>query len=351
MTGSPELTDSLDADPVEVARFLALTDPAFFRHEYGTFRPDMSVFVQARLDGQLIGTQGVVPYPLYVGGKPLMSGRTERAMVDPSWRVGGLFAQLLRMCASRGADKGYDLLWGMTGLKVPFQHNGFLHFDDFYEHALLCIAPTRIADDLRALQAPRMRVAKLAAVAPSLFLRAASSIARRANLEIVPRPRRDGDVDELYKQLRGRTPLVVMRHAPPFLEWVHGCRPLERFYGYDGQALAAYAYVDVSGRTTATLLDFAARDATSMRTLIRTISRAMAERGVAFLYATYNIRNPLLARQRRWLLLHGFIPFYRGGGFVVRPVRFHDYNYLADLSRWYITRLWNVLYYQPRRER
>lgn len=346
MTSAPELMDSLEADPTEVTRFLALRDPRFFDHEYRTFRPDLSVFIQARLDGRLIGTQGLVPYPLYAGGKPLLSGRTERAMVDQKWRTGGLFAQLIRLCASRGADKGYDLLWGMTGLKVPFQHNGFLYFDNFYEHAMLCIAPARVAGDLRRQQPRRMRAVKIASAIPSLGLRAAASLGKRAELDVVPRPRRDDDVDELYRCMRGRTPLVVMRHLPPFLDWMHGARALERFYAYDGQALAAYAYVDLSGGTTATMLDFAACDARSMRTLIRTIVHALAERGVAFLHVCYNVTNPLLARQRTWLVREGFVPFHRGGGFVVRPVRFQDYNYLADLSRWYITRLWNALYYQ-----
>lgn len=348
MTDAPVLTDSIHTDPAEVARFLALRDPRFFDHEYRTFRPDLSVFIQARQGGRLIGTQGLVPYPLFVGGKPLLSGRTERAMVDPKWRTGGLFAQLMRLCTSRGTEKGYDLLWGMTGLKVPFQHNGFLFFEDFYEHAFSCISPAHVAADLRREPASRRRAAKLAAVVPSLGLRAAARIAGRAELDVTSRPRRDEDVDELYRQMRGKTPLVVMRHLPSFLDWLHGARPLERFYAYDGQDLAAYAYVDVSGGSTATLLDFAARDARSMRTLVRTIVRALSPRGVAFLHVCYNVLNPLLARQRTWLVLEGFVPFHRGGGFVVRPLRFQDNNYLADLSRWYITRLWNVLYYQPR---
>lgn len=346
MTSMPELTDSLDANPAEVARFLSLRDPRFFDYEYRRFRPELAVFVQARLDGRLIGTQGLVPYPLFVGSKPLMSGRTERAMVDPKWRTGGLFAQLMRLCASQGAGKGHDLLWGMTGLKVPFQHNGFLFFDNFYEHALLCIGPSQIAEDLRRTQQPRMMAAKLAVAGPSLWLRAAASVGRSARLDITSKPRGDSDVDELYRQLRGKMPLVVIRHAPAFLEWINGGRTIEHFYAYDGQTLAAYAYVDVSAGTTATLLDFAARDAKSMRTLIQTLVRAMSLRGVAFLYVSYNVTNPLLARQRNWLVLNGFVPFFRGGGFVVRQLRFADYNYLSDLSRWYITRLWNTLYHQ-----
>jgi hypothetical protein len=171
-------------------------------------------------------------------------------------------------------------------------------------------------------------------------------LARGAELDVVPTPRNDRDVDELYRQLRGRMPLVVMRHDPAFLAWLGAGRGLERFYAYDGQELAAYAYVDVSSPTKATILDFAARDAKSMRTLVRAVVRAMSRRGIAFLYVSYNVTNPLLARQRNWLVLAGFVPFHRGGGFVVRPLRFQDYNYLGDLSRWYITRLWNVLFHQ-----
>lgn len=341
----PQLMDSLDVDPAEVGAFLGVTDRRFFDHEYRRFRPDLAVFIHARLADRIIGTQGMVPFPLSIGGRPVISGRVEWAVIDPAWRTGALFAQLMRTCASRGADKGYDLIWGGTHFKVPFQRNGFLFFDGYYEHALLCLAPGQIAEDLRRHQRRRMWAAKLAAVGPSLGLRAAASIGRRAELDVVRRPRGDRDVDELYKRISGRTPLVVTRHLPAFIEWLlEGPRRIERIYAYDGQACAAYAYVDVTDRTTAKLLDFCARDAPSMRTLLDAIARELTERGFAFLYAGYNATNPLLARQRRWLLLNGFVPIYRGGGFVTRPLRCQDFNYLGDLSRWYITMLWNEMY-------
>lgn len=341
----PDLIDSLDIDPVELSAFLKVKDQRFFEHEYLKFRPDLSVFIQARLDGRLLGTQGLVPFPLSMGGRPVMSGRTEWAVVDSMWRSGGLFAQLMRLCASRGAEKGYDLLWGGTHYKVPFQRNGYLFFERYYEHALLCLTPSQVAADLRRTQPGGMRAAKLAAAGPSLWLRAAASVGRRAELDVVSRPRGDGDVDALYRRLIGKTPLVVMRHLPAFVDWLlTGPRTIERFYVYDGTACAAYAYVDVTDGTTASILDFAACDARSMRALIRAIGGAMSARGVAFLYVCYNATNPLLARQRRWLVLNGFVPVYRGGGFAIRPLRCQDFNYLGDLSRWYITMLWNELY-------
>lgn len=345
-TGAPELADSIIVDSVELAKFLQLDDPGFFDYEYRRFLPDRAVFVQARLDGQLLGTQGLMPCPLMVGGRRVMTGRAELAMVAPRWRTGRLFGQLVNLAASRGAEKGHELIWGTTGQKVPFQRNGFLYFDDFYQHALLCIAPGRIREDLRRPQDDRMRAAKLASAAPSLGLRAVSMMGACAELEIVSRSRADADVDQLYQHLRGKLPLVVLPHDPAFLDWLleGGGRTIERFYAYDGRTLAAYAYVDQSEGTTAMMVDFAARDAPSMRALIRAIVSRLAPRGIAFLHTGYNVRNPLLARQQRWLVASGFVPFYRGGGFVIRPLRFADFNYLGDLSRWYITGLWFVLH-------
>jgi len=347
MTGLA-LTDSTTADPAEIARFLALSDPAFYDYEYRRFRPSQSVFVQAQKDGRLVGTQALVPYPLLVDGEPLMSGRSERTMVDTTLRGGGVFSKLMEMCARCGGEKGLQLIWGTTTAKVPFQRNGFLFFSGFYEHAFLCVTPTRIYMDLAHEKTRNVRIAKLAATLPSLVLRAAARGMPARELQVVSRPYRDSDVDELYTSLRRDAPLVVMQHEPRFLAWVldEGGRQIERFHAYDGTVLAAYAYVDVTARSSATLLDFAARDPASLRAVIRAAEHHLLSIGTAYLHARYNVMNPLLAQQRRWLISSGFVPVHRGGGFVIRPLAFQDFNYLSDLTRWYITELWFQLYPQ-----
>jgi GNAT superfamily N-acetyltransferase len=339
------LDDSLEVDPDEVAAFLGLGDPRFFEFEYRRYRPDLSVFIQARVDGRLVGTQALVPYPLRISGKPVMTGRSERTMVDSSLRGTGAFRQLMRRCAARGEEKGLSLIWGTTTAKVPFQRAGFLYFDRFYEHALLCTAPSRVPADVRAPQPPKLRAAKLACAVPSLAMRAVSVVCQ-PRLEVASTLRHAGDVDALYDDLRGETPLVTMHHEASFLDWLleQSGHAVRRYYAYDGATLVAYAYVALGHDSTATFLDFAARNAAGMISLVRAIVGDVARDGVVFLHARYNARNPLLARQRRWLILAGFMPFFRGGGFVVRPLCFDDFNYLSDLSRWYITELWFQLY-------
>jgi hypothetical protein len=137
-----------------------------------------------------------------------------------------------------------------------------------------------------------------------------------------------------------------MHQDERFAAWLlrEGGRTVVRYYGYAGDVLMAYAYVDLSERSTARLIDFAARDAASLRALLDSLIRDLKQHPAVFLHVAYNFRNPLLARLRTVLLFTGFVPFYRGGGFVIRPLDFSDPVYFADLSSWYITPMWAQLY-------
>ena len=132
-----ELTDSVAVDATEVTNFLGLSDPAFLAYEYQQYLPDCAVFVQARSDGRLIGTLALMPYPLVIGGRVMMTGHAERGRVDPAYRGGGLFPALTEKCAQAAAAKGLQFIWGSTTGKMAFQRVGFLFFEGFYEHAML----------------------------------------------------------------------------------------------------------------------------------------------------------------------------------------------------------------------
>lgn len=340
------LSSTVDGDPAELAQFLGLPEPAFFDYEYRRYLPDRCVFIEARQNGRLVGTQALVPYPLVISGREMMTGRSERTMVSEEFRGGGVFTRLMARCVDEGHNRGLHFIWGTTTAKVPFQRNGFLFFDSFNEHALLCVRPkSAFAEVLRA-RLTKVHLAKVSAAPASVALQFASRLRRRCESRMQSRPNQSRDVDQLLEDLRGEQPLIVLRHDERFLAWAleESGRRIRRFYVYAGTTLLAYAYVDTSTPDTSRILDFAARDEQSLRSLVDHIVTELAGDGCSYLYVTYNARNSLLARFRRWLIASGFIPVYRGGGFVVRPLIFHDFNYLNDLSRWYVTGLWFTLY-------
>jgi hypothetical protein len=342
----PELTDSIIGDGVEIAEFLALPDPGFFEYEYQAYQRDHAVFIQARQDGRLVGTQALMPYPLVVGGRIMLSGRSERTKVDASQRGGGLFPELMRTCGARGEQKGLQFIWGTTILKSVFQRVGFAFFDGFYERALLCVNPAAAPADLRMEQRKSLRAAKAVTAAPSLLARIVSLTAAGGRLEFRSEPRDAMDVFKLFERLRAGGPLVVMHHEERLLHWLfdESGRTIKRYYAYRGADLVAYAYVDVSNGTTCDMIDFGAQDIASLRRLVHRVVRDLSAGGAAFLQVTYNSTNPILRRLRTGLMLAGFVPFYRKGGFVTKPLGYNDLNYLNDLSRWYITGMWFQLY-------
>jgi hypothetical protein len=137
-----------------------------------------------------------------------------------------------------------------------------------------------------------------------------------------------------------------MHHEERLLHWLfdESGRTIKRYYAYRGADLVAYAYVDVSNGTTCDMIDFGAQDIGSLRRLVHRVVRDLSAGGAAFLQVTYNSTNPILRRLRTGLMLAGFVPFYRKGGFVTKPLGYNDLNYLNDLSRWYITGMWFQLY-------
>jgi hypothetical protein len=340
----PQLTDSTSADPREIAAFLALPHPEFFEYEYKQYEPEHAVFIQARADGKLVGSQALIPCPLVIDGRVTLVGRSERTKVDASQRGGKLFPRLMEMCAEQGAAKGLELIWGTTVLKKALERVGFWYYDQYNDHAMLCANPVAAVRNLATPQPRNLRLAKLATLLPSLAARRLSAVSA-ASLDVQTTLRNRNDVFDLYERLRGDGSLIVMHHDEQMLEWLLGePRTVLRYYGYAEGRLMAYAYIDITDPNDCRMSDFGAENGKALRSLLRHVTREVSKRGVPFVRVMYNGRNPQLRRLRPALTQAGFIPFFRGGGFVIRPLTFADPAHLNDISKWYITGMWVQLY-------
>jgi hypothetical protein len=340
----PQLVDSVDVDPAETAAFLTLPHPEFLDYEYRRYDPAKSVFIQARSDGRLVGSQALIPHPLVIDGAITMTGRSERSKVDPSQRGGKLFPRLMEFCATQGAAKGLQLIWGTTILRKALERTGYWYYDDYYDHALLCVSAAHAIRDLRKPQRRELRLAKVATMLPSLAARS-TLLWPLPRLQVEPNVRRSDDVFQLFERVRGDQSLVVMHHEPRLLDWLFSPpRNVLRYYGYAGDRLAAYAYVDITEPTDCKLVDYGADDGESFRSLLRHVTRDLSKRDVGFLHVMFNVRNPQLRKLSAVLYRSGFVRFFRGGGFVIRPLTFPEPERLRDIANWYITGMWVQLY-------
>lgn len=143
-----------DADDLCVENIAAFKDinPRFWEYEYKTYMADKAVFIIAKENDTIVGTQALMPYKLNINGRILLSGRSERTKVSQPYRGGKLFPKLMNICVKKGIEKDMELIWGTTHAKTAFQRCGYTYVSNFLEQSLWCIKPFQIFYDLRRKQ-------------------------------------------------------------------------------------------------------------------------------------------------------------------------------------------------------
>ena len=117
-----------------------------------------------------------------------------------------------------------------------------------------------------------------------------------------------------------------------------------RFFAWNGHRLVAYLYLELSDPEHASIIDFAASDPKAFQSLLEVARCELAAAGRRYMVVACNVRNPQQKGLVHQFCLNGFIPFYRGGMMVVHPLPHTDDDLLLDISHWYLTDLWFLLY-------
>lgn len=100
--------------------------------------------VTARDADGLVGTQGFLRIDLDVGGRVVISGKSERTLVAQPSRGTGLYEELYAVAVSSAVERlGARLLWGVTAVPTSFAKVGYFVLDRVYRHTVLPVAPVR----------------------------------------------------------------------------------------------------------------------------------------------------------------------------------------------------------------
>lgn len=154
------------------------------------------------------------------------------------------------------------------------------------------------------------------------------------------------DVSRLYDRMRRGIDLIHIEQDQEYRHWLmaESKRTYLSYFAYSKNRLTSYAYVDASNPTTAMLVDFGSENVGSLSVILRKAKADLAQRGTVFLHTSYNVRNPFLRKLSYCLYAHGFVPFYRKGGFVIRPISHKQNNIMNNIASWYITPMWSLLH-------
>lgn len=103
-------------------------DPKFWLWEYFG-QVSVSGVVARVLDGnQLVGTQGMIPIVMNIGGTPTLTAKSEGTLLSPEYRGLGVLADLYDFAIDECARRGVQLIWGFTPADKALRQSGFETF-------------------------------------------------------------------------------------------------------------------------------------------------------------------------------------------------------------------------------
>jgi GNAT superfamily N-acetyltransferase len=364
--GEIVFSEAHQGDEEAIAAFLRFEDPSVLTREYWSYRPTDSVFALGKDGDRIVATEALMPYELSVFGKRMLTGRSERTLVDPAYRGKNIWHNIMAFVAERARERGMAFVWGSTSARKPFESVGYSFLEGHRLHMYAATSVSAVAAYTVRLAAkgelhPRLlrerikrrrkheleQYAILGSALPSLLARlpgaawAASSSQTEIRTDACP----FGEIDALYQRLGVHDRDIYLPQDAAFNDWLSARTKLggDGYFAYDGGRLVGYVYVSRGDTNLATIWDFAFETKLAAVSLIQRVRADLAARGCAFFKISVNVRHPVQQGYLAALTASGFIPLHRGGSHVVLPIHFTDRSVLDDMSRWYLTDLSYVL--------
>ena len=328
--------------------------PTDWRWEYRTYHPESSVFLLAETDGRIIGTQGMIPIPLNIRGKRVLTAKGENVLVDRSYRGRTLFQQLFGRAVTMCGAKGMCCVWGLTKSEIVVkQLRDKFHFAVF-ENAIqtyaLVLKGGVLPEQIRARMDTRFAPMLVwSCYLYSLFCRStfsSSGVREGSDVAIERALRSEDDLRLLYERLRlANNGLIHIDQDSSFLAWRIVNNPriqYATYFLYEREILKAYCYVNTNDEIDH-MTDFTCEDGVNGKILLRRVIHDLEKSHAKLVLFIGNSANHVTSLNLRLLKRFGFLRVSMlQTSFVVKNISCKAD--ISDLRDWYVNGLWTEGY-------
>jgi hypothetical protein len=171
-------------------------------------------------------------------------------------------------------------------------------------------------------------------------------ILHSSNFDVTNEPHTYADIDDLYQRLGVQKNGIYLVQNKEFIEWMlyNSKNDCHRYFAYSNGRLAGYIYLCALKQQMVSIIDFAFEDGKAAKFLLKRVLSDLANRGATFIKISINVRHRVHKKYLASLMANGFVPLYYGGSHVTLPLLYTNKEILNDMSRWYLTDLWYLLY-------
>ncbi len=325
--------------------------------EYKSNYPNKFVFTVIEDDGNIIGTQGMIPIYINIKNKKYLSGKSENSLLNPKYRGGNLFQGLYELAMSKCKEKKMQFVWGYTtAVKVMKNKIQFYVYENvMYEYNLIVNLKNNLNNILKSKISIIRKILRLIFYSFQYISSKLFSISLRLNKKsldnkysISIEPKSFNDIHDLYNRLRIKHPdLIYIDQNKKYIIWRIFNNPNLRYktyFIYENNKLRGYCYIGINSENNANLSDFTFENFEVGFFLLKKILKDLQDEKIAQISYYGNIKNPLIIKVFKLLKKAGFRKKKGEFSFVLKDISYKNKNQLLNIKNWYLNRLWGEGY-------
>jgi len=322
--------------------------PEHWLWEYQKYEPSKSVFAFAKDHNRLIGTMAWAPIHMMAGGKSVLAGRGENALILPPYRGKRVFMDIVKYAMEQAVTRGMQITWGFTDAARAFERLGFTTYPDIVVFTRPGNIKLEAFSRIKRKAPLRHRVGSVIKLLLRYTfmkdIRTIPEVREREGYEVHKGRIHQLQLEGLYKRLTSRNKnMVYIKPDKKYLSWRVRRHPFFKYDEYQvlqDTELRAYAFV-VSSQGTAHISDFLSEDSFATSLLLQTILKDYRKQ-VARFQLLGNQRD--LIAQDLYEQLHRF--GFRSFSWIlsIGDLTEGKHKHIFDMRNWHITGLWTEGY-------
>jgi len=320
--------------------------------EYQTHHPALAVFTVMTDNGQIVGTQGMIPIYLRLRGETFLSGKSESSLLDRKYRGGTAFQELYAFAMSLCKARGMKCIWGLTTAASVWRNKLlFSVYEDavYTSSSVLNLLPA--LSEIRGMKQSTVRRVRAHLLASLGYFYGSArrslrgkSVGKR-QFTIEHDLRSSHDVDHLYQRLTAfqHPDLIYIWQDEEYRRWRMSSNPNARYmtlFLYEDNTLQSYCYVNMAKRSVAYLTDLTFADDEAGSYLLQAVLHRLHGEGIATVSFLGNLKNPLVASVFDVLGRFGFIKKRSPLAIVMKNISCGCAETMYDARNWYLNGLW-----------
>jgi len=325
--------------------------------EYKGIYPEQYIFVLAENERDIIGTQGMIPIYINIGGKRTLSGKSENSLLLKKYMFMNLFSRLYDTAIMTSKRKEMCCIWGFTTASHVWKNKlDFSIYEDCLFESLIFLNLEEDMNDVMKLKVNYFKKIKRLLYVGSRYYYSKIKgkilfimYGKKNNKYIISEKLQSlNDINDLFLSLRLKYPDIIYIHQDEkYITWRILNNPnitYKMILVYEKDLLKGYCYYNAKNNKIVYITDILFVDFEIGVLLLKKLFKICDENEIAYVYYMGNIKNTLNKNIFDLLNRVGFNKYKNKMSFVLKNLTNTNESTLFNIENWYLSGLWTEGY-------